>query len=118
MDRVKVGGALTSQVDLSEPRYPEKAFCPQGHCMGLQMGAKADTACRRHMWDHCQRTPWTRSPTLLQRERPEHGDVCRTLYFPGFFRAQMSAPWPPMECPLMDILSGSVGKLALIRLGS
>lgn len=47
------GGALTSQVDLSEPRYPEKAFCPQGHCMGLQMGAKADTACRRHVSSQC-----------------------------------------------------------------
>lgn len=46
------GGALTSHVDLSEPRYPEKAFCPQGHCMGLQMGAKADTACRRHSRSH------------------------------------------------------------------
>ena len=41
-----------------------------------------------------------------------------TLYFPGFFRAQTSAPWPPMEWPLMDILSGAVGKLALISLGS
>lgn len=37
---------VTSHVDLSEPRYPEKAFCPQGHCIGLQMGANADTACR------------------------------------------------------------------------
>lgn len=105
------GGALTSQVDLSEPRYAEKAFCPQGHCMGLQMGAKADTACRRHM-----------SEDTVDQD-PEDGDVSRsfrrrTLYFPGFFRAQISAPWPPMECPLMDILSGSVGKLALISLGS
>lgn len=41
--------ALTSHVDLSGPRYPEKAFCPQGHCIGLQMGANADTACRRHI---------------------------------------------------------------------
>lgn len=35
---------LTSHVDLSEPRYPENAFCPQGHCIGLQMGENADTA--------------------------------------------------------------------------
>ncbi|TNN74085.1 hypothetical protein EYF80_015726 [Liparis tanakae] len=43
-DASTVASALTSQAALSGPRYPEKAFCPQGHCTGLQMGAKADTA--------------------------------------------------------------------------
>lgn len=27
----------------------------------------------------------------------DDGQTYSTLYFPGFFRAQMSAPWPPME---------------------
>lgn len=44
------------------PRYPEKAFFPHGHKMGLLMGAKADTL----------------------------------LYCPGFFRAHIKAPCPPM----------------------
>lgn len=76
--------------------------------MGLQMGAKAETAC---------------STQTEQNQRLLHpgeggGSPPLTLYLPGFLRAQTRAPWPPMEWPLMEILLGSLGKLALMSLGS
>ena len=43
------------------------AFCPQGHWLGAQIGAKAET--ERH--------------------------------WPGWRRARVSAPWPPIEWPKM-----------------
>ena len=52
----------------SGPKYPLKAFLPQEHSTGLQIGANAD----------------------------------RDLYFPGFFKAQIRAPWPLMEWPKID----------------
>lgn len=57
-------------------------------------------------------------PTSSLRWRLLQYSWSRTLYFPGFLRAQTRAPWPPMEWPLMDILLGSVEKFALMSLGS
>ena len=39
-------------------------------------------------------------------------------YIPGFFSAQMSAPWPPIEWPLMARLPGITGKFASISAGN
>lgn len=76
------------------------------------MGAKADTACSTQT-DESHEAPPTRGIGTL------HPHSCSgTLYFPGFLSAQTRAPWPPMEWPLMDILPGSVGKLASMTLGS
>lgn len=33
----------TSQFVVFDPRYPLKAFFPHGHCIGLQIGANAET---------------------------------------------------------------------------
>lgn len=41
--------SYSSHVDLSSPKYPLKALSPHGHCVGLQMGANAETDCNiRH----------------------------------------------------------------------
>jgi len=37
--------ALTSHLLTSDPRYPPRAFFPHWHCIGLQIGEKADTDC-------------------------------------------------------------------------
>ena len=40
------------------------------------------------------------------------------LHFPGFFKAQARAPWPPTEWPKIANFPWSTGKLAFISEGS
>jgi len=37
--------SYSSHEDFSSPKYPLKALSPHGHCVGLQIGANAETDC-------------------------------------------------------------------------
>lgn len=93
--------------------YPVNALTPHGHIVGWQMGENADTDLYLVWCGIGQQR------SIHQAQRHDMTQVVpRQPQRTEFFRPTMSAPWPPMECPVTEALDVSTGSSSAMSAGS